>query len=106
MLDDILASMKVMGKLRVFVIFLNIVVMLSCVYNLVDMGFFAAHGSRFHYDPNRAAIMWYLIIISSLSIFCISKPLQTRIAREPSLFSLWLKRKRFEHLAKIKELEK
>ncbi|OIV47833.1 hypothetical protein BK025_01130 [Sodalis sp. TME1] len=106
MLDDILESMKVLGKLRVFVIFLNLVLIILCAYNLVDMGFFAKYGSRFPYDPNRAAMMWYLIIISSLSIFCISKPLQKKITREPSIFSLWLKRKRLEHLAKIEELEK
>lgn len=106
----IFSLIKVMDKLKLFVISINLIAIFICIYKLVGMGFFEKYGSRFPYDIYKADIMCNFIIVSSLNIFCLckSKPLEKVITheREPSIFSLWLKRKRLEHLAKIKELEK
>lgn len=88
-------------------IVVNLFAILIAVYNLYDMGVFS-NGARFPYNQNRAAGWGYLIILLTLNILCMHSLQRGHNAKNEnrSLFSLWLKRKKLENEAKIKELEK
>ncbi|GKV93522.1 hypothetical protein H2Y56_05905 [Pectobacterium aroidearum] len=102
MIEYLEARIRLLGKLRTVAALLNVVVLCSVFFALYFIGFF----TRRYYDENDAAMCGYLAIISIINIYCICKPIYSNGIDSRSLIGLWVKRKKLEHAAKIRELEK
>ncbi|MBS0857961.1 MULTISPECIES: hypothetical protein [Providencia] len=101
-LEFIISWIKGMGILRIILTLANVSIAFLCFYLLIDIGFFTYK----YYNQEKAFICITLFFISALNLFYVIKTKNNFSESKSSLISLWLKRKRLENEAKIKELEK
>ncbi|HEC2064220.1 TPA: hypothetical protein R1870_001208 [Klebsiella oxytoca] len=98
------AKYHLLGGWRVIAFILNVVVFIGGWWVLFLTGIF----TRTWYNQELAATCMLVIFTSGLSAVLLTKPLFIERTEDEkiSLLSLWWKRKKLEHLAKIKELER
>ncbi|MDR5610601.1 MAG: hypothetical protein RAM38_08865 [Arsenophonus sp.] len=102
-IEFIINWIKSMSKFRVFLLVLNFAVIFFSAAIMFKSGFFTSK----YYNDEKFVTGIFLFIVSFLNAFFIIKTHDKPKTKDnKSLIGLWLKRKRLENEAKIKELEK
>lgn len=98
------SKLSLLGRMWVIALLLNALVFLGSSWALYKTGIF----TRSWYNEGDAVLCALLMLCTALSIFAINSPiiLDKTDDESSSLLFLWLKRKKLEHLDKIKELKK
>lgn len=98
------AKIRQLGMWRAIVILINVIVFVLGVIGLYQSGFF----TRAWYNEDKVTFFSLLIFYSAMNTLFVYKPAEKNTGSENhvGLLSLWMKRKRLENEAKIKELEK
>ncbi|MGP0950507.1 hypothetical protein ACJ8PI_00110 [Serratia sp. CY82433] len=98
------AKYRLLGGWRVLGLALNALVFSGGVWVLYLIGFFTRHW----YNEKTALVSGLVMCTTVISFIAISRPvvLDKTEDEKHSLISLWWKRRKLEHLAKIKELSK
>ncbi|MHB9591066.1 hypothetical protein [Enterobacter mori] len=98
------AKLHLLGKWRTIALVLNAVLFLGSCYGLYLTGIF----TRSWYNEGNAAVCLFIMFTSALSIMSVNQPvIMDKTDDETcSLLYLWWKRKKLEHLSKIKECKK
>ncbi len=98
------AKLHLLGKWRIIALLLNAVLFLGSCYGLYLTGIF----TRSWHNEGNAAVCLLIMFTSALSIMSINQPviMDKTDDEASSLLSLWWKRKKLEHLSKIKEYKK
>ncbi|EBY6257850.1 hypothetical protein E2G06_20365 [Salmonella enterica subsp. enterica] len=94
-------KVRVIGGWRLIAAGMNVI---ACIYFIVLAC--SMKSSSFGYRQDEFAIYTYLIIMQIISFFCLVSSEKPTVRSSNSIISLWIKRKRLENQAKIKELEK
>lgn len=98
------AKIRQIGMWRAIAMLINIIVFVLGIIGLYQSGFF----TRAWYNQDKVTFFSLLIFYSAMNAFFVYKPAEKNIGNERhvGLLGLWMKRKRLENEAKIKELEK
>lgn len=98
------AKLHLLGKWRLIALLLNAVLFLGSGWALYMTGIF----TRSWYNEGNAAVCLLIMFTTALSAISINQPviMDKSDDEASSLLHLWWKRKKLEHLAKIKEFKR